>query len=391
MKRHILGIFVLIFALSTAPVLAGDFVLLKGGKFLEPAPKSGSNPPLREDHEDDNAIHTVISEDYDKVVISLKIPGGRSSRQPMDTEKVDTIFYWPKPAVYVDGVNAMIEGRYDDAISKFDSLAENRQMRFWVRAYSIFSMAQIYEEQGNVRMAVDTWEQLVKEFPKFRQVPHALVQIGLGWMTLGDGNQARAAFGRLQRLPGLPEGKKGLALYYLIFIKQKQGEATKNDSLIRAALSEYESLLGKVENDPEQAEVALRARLGIGNCKVLLGQFDEAIAFFQKIADSSDEGAVLAGAFNGLGKCYFRQARYKDALKAFLRVEILYDVDAEQTAMALCYSGRCFRFMQGKGIGEDNGDRARGQYRKCFGRFPGSTWAADAKTEITQVKSDRPR
>lgn len=386
MKRHILGIFVLIFALSAAPVMAGDFILLKGGKYLEPAPKSGSNPPLREDHESKDAIHSVQSEDYDKITYMLMVPGGRSTRQSMDTDRVETIFYWPKPPAYVEGVTAMSGGNFDEAIAKFESLAGNAQQREWVRAYSMYNIAQIHEARGDLRSAVAGWERLVREFSRFRQVPHALVQIGLGWLALDDVGQAQSAFGRLARLPGLPEGKKGLAQYYLIYIKEKQGEASKNDNLVRAALAEYESLLAKVKDDATQAEVALRARLGIGNCKTLLGQYDEAIQFFQKIAESSNEASVLAGTFNGLGKCYFRQNRWKDALLAYLRVEVLYDVNPEQTAEALLNSGKCFQFMQGANIGEDNANRARGQYRKCFGRFPGTSFAAEARQILPTVK-----
>ncbi len=384
MKRQHFGILVvLVLAVIAAPALAGDCILLKSGRYHPPGPSDGSRPPTREDF--DKSPYTVRSENYDKLNFSMKL-GGKAQNQSMDISRVDRVDYWPKPPAYTAAANLMNSGDYAGAIAKFEAVARDRSQRSWARTYALMNIALMYEDDGNLDGSIQAWEKLAKDFPKSRYVPKAFIQIGLAQLNKGDANAAKRSFERLGRLSGLPEGQKIMAKYYMILIKQKQGESTKNQSLLREALSEYKVLLGKTEGDQELREVAIRCRLGIGTCQLLLGQFDEALAFFQKIADSAKDHAVLAGAFVGLGDCYIKKTQWKDALLAFLRVEILYDRDPELTAQALFKSGSCFQFMLGAGIGEDNKIRAKAQYGKCASRFPGSFWGQKAREAIPTVR-----
>jgi tetratricopeptide (TPR) repeat protein len=385
MKRHQLSILVALAVLVLAvPAMAGDCILLKSGKYHQPGPVDGSRAPMREDY--DKSMYTVLTENYDKVDFSMKLQNGKTTKQSYDTAKVDTVYYWPQPPAFTAAAKLMGTGDYPTAIDKFTAVYKDRSQRFWARVYSLLNIAMMYEADGNWAQAVATWELLAKDFPKSRYTPKAYIQAGLAHMNLNDSAAARNSFSRLTRLSGLPEGQKALAQYYLILIKEKEGEKTKNQGLLRQALGEYEALLSKVGDDEEMRDVAIMARLGIGNCRVLLGQYDEALAFFQKIADSAKDKAVLAGAYNGLGDCYIKKNDWKSALMAFLRTEILYDENPEQTARALYLSGRCFQFMKGAGQGEDSGLRARAQYQKCIRRFPSSSWAQQARDALPTVR-----
>ena len=385
MKRQHLGILVvLVLAIIASPVLAGDCILLKSGKYHQPGPQNGNRPPNRNDF--DTSIYVVQSENYDKLIYSMKIKGGKAAKQTMDISKVDTVHYWPKPTAYTAAANLMNSGDYAGAIARFLAVAKDRSQRSWARTYALMNIALMYEDDGNLDGAIQAWEKLAKDFSRSRYVPKAFIQVGLAQLSKGDAEAAKRSFERLGRLSGLPEGQKIMAKYYMILIKEKQGAAAKNQSLLRQALSEYKALLGKTEGDTELAEVAILCRLGIGTCQLLLGQYDQALAFFQKIADAAKDPAVLAGAFIGLGDCYFKKNQWKDALLAFLRVEILYDRNPEMTAQALYKSGKCFQFMLGDGIGEDNKIRAKTQYGKCASKFPGSSWGRLSKEAIPTVR-----
>lgn len=385
MKHTKLGfLVVLTLALLVAPALAGDCIKLKSGRWHQPGPSEGQAAPTREDY--DNSPYTVTAEDYDELTFTMKLGGGRPQKQTLSIDKIDRVFYWPQPQAFAVAADFMNNGDYATAIEKFQAVADDRGARSWVRTYALMNIAAMYEASAKFDGAIAAWEQLIKDSSKSRYVPKAYIQIGLDYLAKGDVNSAKASFGRLARLSGLPEGQKMLGQYYLIFIQQKQGEQTKDQAVLRQALGQYRSLLGKTEGDPELSEVAILSRLGIGSCLVLLGQFDEALAFFQKIADSAKDPAVLAGAYNGLGDCYIKKNQWRDALLCFLRVEILYDTNAELTARALFYSGRCFHFMDGEGVGKDSKQRARQQYGKCASRYPGTKWARDSREANAAIR-----
>jgi tetratricopeptide (TPR) repeat protein len=382
MKRSVVvvGVLIALFFLAI-PAQAGDLVRLKNKQWVVSKPES--DPPSTEDHEA-SAI-TVLEENYDKLVYSVKV-GDKSTRQETPIDQVEEVFYYPKPETWSDAVADMEGGAYEPAVEGFQAIAGNSGNRAWLRVYALYYTAKIHQNGYQWKAAVQIWEKLTQDFPKSRFTPEALIQIGRIQLNLDNADAAKNAFLRLQKLPGLPEGQKQSARYYLVRITQKQGEATKNTSLLNQALDEYRKLLAEVEKIPEMKNVALLAKLGIGECLIGLGKYDEALSYFQSIAEAADEKAVLAGVFNGLGLCYFRTEKWKDALLAFLRVEVLYDEDPEQTAMALFYSGKCFEFMSGAGLGTESASRARAQYGKCIARFGGTTWGQQASTARPNVR-----
>jgi tetratricopeptide (TPR) repeat protein len=370
---------------AAQPASAQDLVKQKDGKWLVTTPEN--DPPGRDDH--DKSLIQVQNENYDKLVYVMKV-GNRRTRQEFDMDRIGRVYHWPMPPAYAEAASAMESGNLNAAIKKFEALTKNSSNRNWVRTYSFSNLLTIHKALNQWQEVINTAERLQRTFSKSRFVPDAVIDSGLAYLNLGDASRAKTAFQKLLRLPGLPEGKKGLARYYVIFITQRQGELAGNTQLLEQALAEYRKLLRDTENEPELAEVATRARLGIGACLVLLGRYDEALSFFKKIAEGTDDAAVLAGAFNGLGQCYFKQNEWDKALRAFLRTEVLYGTESpEQDAMALFYSGECFRFLA-PSMKDDMKDkykaRAKGQYRKCMRKYNGTSWANQSREAIIKVR-----
>ena len=391
MKRILLGLLVpaILVAIAVPAAAKGDVVKQKDGRWLVSQPTA--DRPLREDYDD--SIINVLEENYDKLVYSVKLGASRTQRQEVDASKVEEVFYWPQPQGWSDAVEAMNSGDFATALAGLTELTKDRRSRRWLRTYSLYNIAQIYEYTGDWKAAIQAWEKLVTDYKKSKFVPKAYIQIGLGHLNLGDAAAARSAFGKLGRIPGLPAGQKVLGKYYLILIKQKQGEGnppkiSPNPVLLKQALAEYRKLLAETENDDELKDVANRARLGVGTCLVQLGQYAEALAFFEKIAASTDDKAVLGGAFNGLGLCYYKQNKWGDALLAFLRTEVLYgEEDPEQEAMALFYSGRCFHLLYGQSVGGDAYKaRARSQFKKCMQKYQGTSWSRQSEEGYNSIR-----
>jgi tetratricopeptide (TPR) repeat protein len=249
--------------------------------------------------------------------------------------------------------------------------------------WAYWNIGRIYQEGASpdYRRAIATWDQLQKDLPKAGVLPKAIVKKGQAYLALGEVDNAKAAFLSLERLRGLPEGQKKIARYWIIFIKQHQGQAPNNRATIEEALNEYKALLKEVEGNEELKEVAILARLGIGECMIGLRQYAEALAFFEQIAKTANDAAVLAGAFNGLGRCHFEQQNWKEALLSFLRVVLLYDENPTQSAMALYFAGRSYHMLKGP----DWKERARSLLRECIAKY-GGDWARQAEEELQKIR-----
>jgi tetratricopeptide (TPR) repeat protein len=378
MKNTKSGLFVLLaVALLSSSVLAGDMILQKNGNWF-PNPVAGGGEPTREDLERSNI--TIIDEDYDFIWYKFD---NVATRQKLETAKVRRILHGSVPDKFTDGVNAMQSNDFETALGLFDDVAKGkRTYPSWARMYSLFNMGRIYQEglQDWAR-AVEAWDRLAREFKKSKFLPKALVSQGLAYLNMGKEAEARRSFGQLQRLPGLAEGEKKTADYWLIKINQLKGEQSRNTALINQALTEYRRLLSEVEGNSDLTEVAILARLGIGDCLLLLEKHDDALAFFKKIAASSDDPDVLAGAFNGLGRCHFAREEWNDALFSFLRTVVLYNTNPEQTAMATYWAARSYVMRQG----DEFRQRARELYRECMARYPGTRWARESEEWILRV------
>lgn len=371
--------FCLVLALMATPALAGDLIQKTTGKWFPAGPEDGSDPGS-EDFEKSNI--TVTDEDYDFVYYKYE---GVSGRQKEPTARVKRVLYQKRPERFLTANDLMSSGKYADALKEFDEIAKNKRAfpESWVRMYSLFNMGRIYQEGlYDYANAVAAWDRLQREFKKSKFLPKSIVQKGLAFLALGQEDDAKKAFLSLERLPGLPEGKKKIAKYYLIKIVQMKGEKGGGRAMIEEALGKYRELLKEVEGEAELTEVAILARLGIGDCLLSLEKFGEALAFFQKIAASSDDPNVLAGAYNGLGRCHYEKREWNEALYSFLRVVILYNENAGQTAMALYYSAKSYSLRKG----DEWKERTRELYRECIAKFPNTTWGRKSKEELPSIR-----
>ncbi|MEN8148459.1 MAG: tetratricopeptide repeat protein [Planctomycetota bacterium] len=366
-------------ALFAAPVLAGDLIQLKTGKWMPTAPAAGEQEePSVEDLE--ASQYTVVEENYDVTFYKIE---GVGQRQKYDTAKIRRVVYGEKPAAFLEASDAMGSGHFGDAVAGFDALAKQKRNPHWVRQYSLYNIGRIYQEgAGDFQNAIAAWERYERDFPKGKFLPKVLVSKGLAWLALGDEAKARSSFGKIERLKGLPEGAKMKGKYWMIKITQLKGEKSGNTALINQALSQYKALLEQVESKSELQEVAILARLGIGDCLLLLEKYGEALDFFKKIAASSDEPDVLAGAYNGLGRCHYAKEEWGEALLCFLRTVILYDTNQEQTAMALYYAAKSYTMRQG----DDWKNRARSLFRECINRYPSTQWKRLSEEGILTVR-----
>ncbi len=127
-------------------------------------------------------------------------------------------------------------------------------------------------------------------------------------------------------------------------------------------------------NDPSIAELDFAE----GQALFGLGQLDEARGKFQAVVDARSGGDLAAHAQYLRGETYFHQDRFHDALREFLKVDILYNAPHWQ-AVSLLEAGKVYERL-------DQWTDAAETYDRLCTKFPMDSIAAEAKTRLEAAK-----
>ncbi len=188
----------------------------------------------------------------------------------------------------------------------------------------------------------------------------------------GDALTAEKGFAALLAEPPAPSDAKGMVP--AVRLKRIQ-------SLV--ALKRWKEALdaaqagkgGLIAGDPSIAEldyVKGQALLG-------LGRLAEARAAFQAVIDVRKEGDLAAQALLMRGETYFHQDQFHEALRDFLKVDILHDSPRWQAA-ALLEAGKVYQRL-------DQWADAAETYERLLNKFPMEPSAAEAKERLTTARA----
>jgi cellulose synthase operon protein C len=119
-------------------------------------------------------------------------------------------------------------------------------------------------------------------------------------------------------------------------------------------------------NDPHSVEL----EFACGQALIGLARLDEARAAFERVIDSSDKGDLGAHSLLMHGESYFHQDKLHEALRDFLKVDILYKAPRWQAA-ALLEAGKVYERL-------DQWADAAETYGRLLARFPKEAPASEA-------------
>jgi len=158
---------------------------------------------------------------------------------------------------------------------------------------------------------------------------------------------------------------------------QMQGKLAKADLLYLAkkfaeAKKEYESIMTMEATDKVAQGFRLQGRLGYAACLAGMNEPAKALTITQEVIKNADPAAeqMHARAYNTLGKCYLKSDgddATKQALRAFLIVDIVYGSYPDEHAEALYYL---------QGLWTKSGDRSNGNESRARlqQQYPTSIW-----------------
>jgi len=142
------------------------------------------------------------------------------------------------------------------------------------------------------------------------------------------------------------------------------------------ALDEADALKGAIA-EPAAKDPVEFAR---GRALLGLGRPDDARAAFQAVIDSRKAGDLAAQAQLMRGETYFHEEQFLQALKEFLKVDLLYDAPRRQAA-ALLEAGKVYERLA-------RWTEAAETYERLAGRFPDDPCAAEARARREAVLAE---
>jgi tetratricopeptide (TPR) repeat protein len=207
-----------------------------------------------------------------------------------------------------------------------------RQLNAFVRAYpKNFHYLAACEAMGDLLMAAEKYENAQKQYAELAKAPWADYKM-------------RAAIAAARAF-------------------QAQG---KHDD----ALKQFEAALAMATNSDDSQNQILSATLGKAISLAETGKVDEAISAINKVIQDADpeQKELHARAYNALGACYEKDGQQKDALLAFLRVDIVYASVPDAHAEALAHLAPLWQ-----AVGQE--ERAREARQILKDKYGNSKWA----------------
>ena len=155
-----------------------------------------------------------------------------------------------------------------------------------------------------------------------------------------------------------------------------RGSVLKARALVRkgdfaGALTEFDAVVNSAIDTPAATQQKLLAQAGKANCLAGTGSFAEGITIAEDIIskNSPEDNAELFGrTYNALGACYLKAGQPREALMAYLHVDVLFYAEPEVHAEALYNLGKLWLALKK----QDRADSARNLLKD---RYAGSAWA----------------
>ena len=297
------------------------------------------------------------------VEVELRLGAGTKK---VSVNEIVYISYDSEPAGLKTGRIALLAGRYEDALASLEKVSAEEQNRPEIKQdvefYSALCRAELaLGGSGDVIAAGRLMAAFVKTYKGSYHWLKANEVVGDLLVANGQHEQAEKYYAELGKAPWPDyQMRAGVAVGRARLAQKKTAEA----------LDSFESVL-KTDATGELAQLErLAATVGKARCQIANKQYDEAIKTVNDVIAKIDPEQVElnARAYNALGTALKDAGRVKEALLAFLHVDVLYFTVPEEHAEALANLAELWE----KARKPERADRAR---RTLEERYKNSPWA----------------
>ncbi len=236
---------------------------------------------------------------------------------------------------------------------------------------ALYRLARTQAETADWAGASKTLDRLTTDFPDgpFRREARFLrAEVAL---ESGDPATSETLLSALASEPAEPNDPPGFALA----LRRRRVQALLALKRWKDVVETAEAIKAEAPDDPRNSEVDY-AR---GRALQQLARFDDARAAYQGVVDARKGGDLAARAQLMIGETYFHQKDYHEAIRQFLKVDILHDAPSWQAA-ALLESGKAYEQL-------DQWSDAVETYERLRAKFPNDPASADAQGRLDAARA----
>lgn len=297
-----------------------------------------------------------------KVAIATK-----GQNQTVNVNEIRLVTFADEPQELRQGRARATGGKFEDALSLLKRVNPagverdivKRDLQFYL-AYCAGKLA--LSSGGDKAKANDSMMAFVRAAPKSHHFFSAAEL--LGDLAVGQGDYASAVkfYSAIASKAPWPDYKMRASL--------AESRALVAQGKYAEAEAKFETIAGAPGDTPEANRQKLLAQAGKARCMAETGSVEDAIEMLETIiADNEPTDAELFGrTYNALGDCYQKADQPKEALMAYLHVDVLFYSEPEIHAEALFHLSNLWESTK-------KPDRAAASRTMLERRYGGSGWA----------------
>jgi tetratricopeptide (TPR) repeat protein len=306
----------------------------------------------------------------DMTPTEITLNKGQANSHAVAVNTIKSIAFEGEPSELAQARLNAISGSYAKAQQLLEKVDANQLKRDFMKQdleyYQAYVAAKLAETgEGEIDFAGKKLNAFVKNYPNSFHYLEASELMGDLLMISGRFEIAQKQYAELAKAPW-PDYKMRAAVAI--------GRALQAQDKHAEAIQEFDSALALPDDGPEAQTQKLAASLGKATSLAETGKADDATAMIEKIIQDADpqQKELNARAYNALGSCYEKANKNKDALFAFLHVDVLYGTVPDSHAEALYHLVSLW-----KTIGQD--DRSREARETLQQKYAASRWAKQLK------------
>jgi tetratricopeptide (TPR) repeat protein len=298
--------------------------------------------------------------------VEITLDKGSAGKSEVPVNRVRSVVLGDEPSELTQARINSRNGGFTTALERLERIDRTKISRDIVREdiefYEAYCAAQLaLGGNGDITDAGRQLNEFVREHPKSFHYLEAVETMGDLLMVNDKFAAAQRQYAEIAKAPW-PDYKMRAS----VLLGRTLAAQGKHD----LAIKEFDAVLTASGKDAAAKEQKLSASLGKAVSLAEADQLDQAVALIeQMIVDTDPEQKDLqARAYNALGDSYQRAGRNKDALLAYLHVDVLYSTVPDAHAEALSHLATLW-----DAVGQSA--RARAARQTLEQQYRGSRWA----------------
>lgn len=268
------------------------------------------------------ADDTVSGEITSISSLQVVVKRGNASRE-IQAGDIESINFDGEPAVLKTARIAVSAGRYEDAVEALSGMntaeIQRRAIVQDIEYYKAYSTAQLaLVGSGDIAQAGSMVYAFLNANKDSYHYLDAQMLFGDLAGAIGKPQAAQQAYIAVGKVAPWPAYRARAAVAL--------GRSYLDEGKIAEASNSFKAALSTPDTDAEVQALKLAATLGEARCLAATKKLDEATSMIEKVIKQADSEnfELLAEAYNALGSSYRASNRPKDAVLAFLHVDLVY-------------------------------------------------------------------